>query len=320
MPHTTVILPTDEAVFFSGQKLPISVNFSDNENLASYDIDIRKPNLISENWDTLITKDILGQSSQIDIKVAVPFGIVEGMYEITVSCTDRFDNVSNIEKRKVEIIKGDSVLPIVSVISPLANDSFVSNDILNIQASFSDNEGLKAYNMGISSDLGNETWEFSDSGLLNGEIAILDTNVLLPSTALSGDYQLVIHSLDISDNLRSTASSFYLQNASDTVYPTFDITTPNVSGMVTVFSGSNLVILGNVTDLNGELRRLYIRIYDAANNLYFEQSSLDLSGLGIYFLQEILPVPDEEGLYEVEVIASDIVNNRTIVQFPLSVL
>ena len=117
-----------------------------------------------------------------------------------------------------------------------------------------------------------------------------------------------------------SSSSFYLQNTSDTVYPTFDITTPAVDDAVTVFSGSNLVVLGSVTDLNGELRRLYIRIYDADNNLYFEQETLDLSGLGIYFLQEIVPVPDVEGQYEVEIIASDIVNNRTTILFPLSVL
>ena len=67
-------------------------------------------------------------------------------------------------------------------------------------------------------------------------------------------------------------------------------------------------------------RQLYIRIYDENGDVYFEQETLDLSGLGIYFLQEIVPVPDEEGWYQVEVIASDIVNNRTVVQFPLSVL
>ncbi|MGB1206317.1 MAG: hypothetical protein ACPG5B_11755 [Chitinophagales bacterium] len=320
MPQTMLLLPIAESTFFSGQNLPISIQFSDNENLASYSIDVRQPNLISENWDTLITKDLIGQHSELQLMIPIPLGIVEGIYEITVQCTDHFDYVSNIEKRNVEIVKGDSIMPIVSVISPSANDSFVSNDILHIQASFSDNEGLQAYNMGISSDLGSETWEFSDNGLLNGEIAILDTSILLPSYALSGDYQLVIHSLDISDNLQSFSSTFYLQNSSDTTYPTFDITTPAVDDIVTVFSGSNLVVLGSVTDLNGELRRLYIRIYDENNELYFEQEALDLSGLGIYFLQEIVPIPEVEGLYEVEIIASDIVNNRTTIHFPLSVL
>ena len=319
-PEITMLLPAAESVFFSGQNLPISLSMSDNQDLATYSIDIRMPNLISENWDTLILKDLVGQTVEMQLEVPIPFGIAEGMYEITVQCTDRFDGVSNIEKRQVEIIKGDSIMPNVSLISPLANDNFSSNDILNIQANFSDNEALKAYNIAISSDLGSETWEFSDSGVLNGAIAVLDTNILLPSSALSGDYELVIHSLDISDNLQSSNTTFYLQNTSDMVFPTFDITTPNVSGLVTVFSSSNLVLLGSVTDLNGELRRLYIRIYDENGDVYFEQETLDLSGLGIYFLQEIVPVPDEEGWYQVEVIASDIVNNRTVVQFPLSVL
>ncbi len=321
VPTTAVQSPENGQSFFTGSKIPVSLSLADDVNLDRYNIRVRKNDPFTTSWDTLVILRLEGQTADVDMALDVPLWAKSGNYELKFYCEDQFDKISDSTFVYVNLIKGDTILPSVLSTAPEPYDAFYTDGQMPVKAELSDNETIVSYALEVKSLTNDEGWDLNFSQAIWGNPVFIDTVINIPEAALSGAYELLIHGTDISNNTTTIAVPFSLQNSTDPSPPQVNITSPYVEDTVTVFSGSNLIILGNAQDENG-LLALKINLYDTDEDetLLYQQPVVSLQGNNAYTLQEIVPVPAESGYYIVEMIITDTVNNANIISFVLKVL
>ncbi len=145
MPEITINTPKENDVFETGDTIRAQLQFSDNETLSQYKIDIHgdhdghghgKGQAALPAWDTLVIGDLEGSSGTIDAEFIIPANILPGPYHITVFALDLNGNESNQTRSIVFLNTTDTVAPQVSLSSP-SNGATLSSDF-SVTGSISD--------------------------------------------------------------------------------------------------------------------------------------------------------------------------------------
>jgi hypothetical protein len=148
IPQLEVLLPEADSQFFTGYDFPIQINFTDDVNLASYTLHISHTENfeLSNPWDTLIQRNLVGQSSELTTLVHIPLAVQGGNYQLQSSCTDQFGNESLVTNRHFVLKNSaDTIHPTLSV------NSFPDTDTVTIFANTSPSIiGQASDNMGLN--------------------------------------------------------------------------------------------------------------------------------------------------------------------------
>ncbi len=145
MPEITINNPKENDVFETGDTIRAQLQFSDNEALSQYKIDIHgnhdghghgKGQAALPAWDTLVIGDLEGSAGTIDAEFIIPANILPGPYHMTVFALDLNGNESNQSRAIVFVNNTDTVAPQVILSSPTNGATLSSN--FNITGSISD--------------------------------------------------------------------------------------------------------------------------------------------------------------------------------------
>ncbi|TVR84086.1 MAG: DUF4625 domain-containing protein [Chitinophagaceae bacterium] len=102
-PVIVVTSPQDHAEINAGGHFHVRANFTDNEELASWKIDIHdnfdghSHKVSHKGWSFVETGDLSGTSDNIDIRVDVPEDAHHGDYHLLVFALDAAGNESFVE-------------------------------------------------------------------------------------------------------------------------------------------------------------------------------------------------------------------------------
>jgi len=124
-PRMSLKLPSGNMNLQTGDSLFYLASFTDNKHLGDFIIEVQ-PNFEfqffeQDVWDTLLNKNLSGQSSVADIKLGVvPPHATAGLYHFTTYCTDLSSNRSEEMQFELYIENiNDQTPPVVEFIAPL---------------------------------------------------------------------------------------------------------------------------------------------------------------------------------------------------------
>ena len=218
IPVVSVISPADSLTFISGQVLPFSALFTDNQNLAQYKIDIHnnfdghaQDKYLAKVWSEFIIRDAAGTEHTENLNIPVPDSTASGWYHLLVSAVDRSGNQAKTVSRSFFVINmADSSAPSLDVTSPAAGSTFGLGDIIDLQAQATDNERVYIIRTRITRpDLATPVFLKSDTFGTDQ----VNYNRLIPTTGsvwTPGSYELSVTVFDSYFNTRSRAVSFIL--------------------------------------------------------------------------------------------------------------
>lgn len=218
----TELMPTTVAM---GDSLRIAVQFTDNEALNQFKIDIHsnhdghshgKTQQALAKWDTLIIGTLSGNADAIDFSIKIPKGYLPGPYHFTVYSLDKNGNESSSNLPLLFKDASDTVAPVVQLQMPVANATISSP--FSVQASISDqlSDGSPASELNrvevvLKSLNSQEEFEVVDFNAvqLSGGPTLYDpstgalniSNLDVPSGASSGNYTLILMVFDAYFNL-----------------------------------------------------------------------------------------------------------------------
>ncbi|MGM0635869.1 MAG: DUF4625 domain-containing protein [Bacteroidota bacterium] len=102
-PEINVISPNEAQAFESGESIPVDIDFTDNEALVSYKIEIHyagdghehrsdfKDDHLEE-WAYEVTGALSGNTDNVEIQIDIPTEVVEGDYHFGVIALDEAGN------------------------------------------------------------------------------------------------------------------------------------------------------------------------------------------------------------------------------------
>lgn len=223
----SIQFPDDEIYTskFMGDSIHVTINFTDNEALNQFKIDIHsnhdghnhgKPQDALEKWDSLIVGSLSGTADAIDFYVPIPKGNLPGPYHFTVYCLDKNGNESSSNFPLLFKDETDTVAPSVSVQIPQANSSLATP--FTVAANVSDllSNGTLATELNrveviLEHNLSEEKFEVADYNAvqLGSSLSLYDpatgvlnlSNLSIPSAATPGNYRLRLLVFDAYFNL-----------------------------------------------------------------------------------------------------------------------
>jgi len=223
----TIQFPNDDIYTgkFMGDSIHVSVNFSDNEALNQFKIDIHsnhdghshgKPQDALAKWDTVIIGSLSGTADAIDFYVPIPRGYLPGPYHFTVFCLDKNGNESTSNISLVFKDETDTIAPVVAVQSPQANAVLATPFVVlaNLSDVLSDGTAATELNqveLTLENISSQEEFMVADFNAvqLAGSVSLYDpatgvlnlNNLSIPSAAGPGNYLLRLSVFDAYFNL-----------------------------------------------------------------------------------------------------------------------
>jgi hypothetical protein len=217
----------------------------------------------------------------------------------------------------------DEAVPSISLLSPTEGANFLTGTTLPIQLTCTDDFNLNDYQVQVYTNemLDMPTfWDTTVQKKILGQMVDLNLNLPIPLYTPTGSYTMQVFCTDKFDNSSDTVSlNFNLQNAIDNELPTLNLNSVPAVDTVVLFTGNNIVILGDVFDNSG-LLRIAIKLYRYPNNtLYYEHPIINLDALTEYLLYETI-LPLSLGYYRLEIRVTDVVNNNLVKSVILKVI
>ena len=153
-PTFTITSPADSSVYNAGQNIPFVANFSDNENLSQYKIDIHDnfdghnhDKYLAKIWNQIFIENISGPSFSENKNILVPDSSASGWYHFLVTAVDEAGNQSEVTFRNIFIRNtADTIAPVVNFTSPLESSSLALGDDIDVSAGITDNERVYIVN------------------------------------------------------------------------------------------------------------------------------------------------------------------------------
>ncbi len=146
VPTIQLLLPQQDANYTTAAPLSINLSCADDVSLYHYEIAISSPDTtLTQPWDTLISKNINGQSASLDLHLDLPNNLQNATYWLRTFCTDRLDQISDTNKVTFTLTNiTDTLSPNVNVLSPNINNTVnvFSGGTLVIIGTATDNVGL----------------------------------------------------------------------------------------------------------------------------------------------------------------------------------
>lgn len=96
-PVITIVSPADEAMFTTGSTIHAELKFSDNQELASYKIDIHSAeghshHKHSEHWNYEFSGSLSGKNDEKHLDIMIPEEVTAGHYHFGVYAIDKTGN------------------------------------------------------------------------------------------------------------------------------------------------------------------------------------------------------------------------------------
>ncbi|MDO4728704.1 MAG: DUF4625 domain-containing protein [Bacteroidota bacterium] len=105
-PTITIVSPADEASFASGSDIHADLKFSDNQELASYKVDIHSADGHTHDkhsfWSYEFSGSLSGKNAQEHLDINIPSGIQSGHYHFGVYAIDKSGN-QNVVWIEIEV-------------------------------------------------------------------------------------------------------------------------------------------------------------------------------------------------------------------------
>lgn len=218
-PGVVVNSPTQNATVFTGSNLIIDADFTDNEALNQYKIDIHgehdghshgKLNSIYPAFDTIIVGNFSGNTiGDIEVIVPIPDNIWPGPYHVMVYGLDQKGN-ETYQLIEVTVVDAtDTVAPDVTVNLPVPNanigsnitiDALISDKLSNLVTDGAiDQIHVMLHNTGTDEEF--ELGEYDSDGNFGGHYdevtGQFQVTVNVPGTAAAGTYELEIIAVDM---------------------------------------------------------------------------------------------------------------------------
>ena len=220
----------------------------------------------------------------------------------------------------------DLELPMVQLFSPQQNQIYTNTQPLYVSLSCTDDVSLYDYKIAIGTPdtTLTEPWDTLISKTINGQSTQIDWQIDMPNNLQNATYYLSTFCTDRIDQISDTSKvSFRLVNKNDTIAPTVNISSPNISNTVNVFSGGTLILIGTATDNVGLLD---MKVYFQSADIPFQYPNhtpmryVKLNNQSVHQITEIINIPQQEGFYLLHFVLRDAVNNITTVPIVLKVL
>lgn len=153
-PTFSVTSPADSSVFETGDVIPFSSAFFDNENLSQYKIDIHDDfdghghdKYLATIWNQILIQNITGADFNENRNIQIPDSSASGWYHFQVTCVDESGNQSETAFRSI-FIKNmtDTVAPVVNLSSPIEDATFSLGSSVSVNADLSDAERVYIVN------------------------------------------------------------------------------------------------------------------------------------------------------------------------------
>jgi hypothetical protein len=210
---------------FMGDSIHVMIDFTDNEALNQYKIDIHsnhdghnhgKPQDALEKWDTLIIGSLSGTADALDFYIPVPMGYLPGPYHFTVFCLDKNGNETTNNFQLIFKDATDTIPPTVVLQTPSSNASLSTPFVVSANISDQLSNGNSASELNrvelilenISSE---EEFKVADYNAvqLGSSLSLYDpatgvlnlSNLSIPSAAAAGNYRLRLLVFDAYFNL-----------------------------------------------------------------------------------------------------------------------
>lgn len=96
-PQIVVESPANETVVAPGSTFELEIDFTDNEELSEYDIDIHEAGghshgKVAAEWDAEFSGQLSGTSEHVHLDISVPGDAEVAAYHIEVNCLDKEGN------------------------------------------------------------------------------------------------------------------------------------------------------------------------------------------------------------------------------------
>lgn len=149
-PTQFVSSPADSATFTSGQTIQFVADFTDNQDLSQYKIDIHDDfdghgheKYIAKIWTQIIIKNIAGSSVSENYAIQIPDSTAAGWYHFGITVVDQSGNQSELNLRTIYIKNNaDTTKPAVTVNGPTEGFSGSLGASLSLNADIQDNEWI----------------------------------------------------------------------------------------------------------------------------------------------------------------------------------
>lgn len=146
VPTIQLFLPQQNATYTTATPLLINLSCTDDASLYHYEIAISSPDTtLTQPWDTLISKNINGQSASLNLHLALPNNLQSATYNLNTFCTDRLGQISDTSGVSFGLVNlNDNVAPNINILSPNINNTVnvFSGGTLVIIGTATDNVGL----------------------------------------------------------------------------------------------------------------------------------------------------------------------------------
>lgn len=231
-PVIKIITPESNAIVVVGTDLIFKANFSDNEALASYKIDIHinegshnhsmklpKAANIVETTPFSYTKSagLSGKTVTVEEKISIPFKVLDtsdnkekpvkgGTYHLVVYLLDQAGNESIVIQDFV--IDGKENALGVNIITPKENEVIYIGSDFTFKANFFNQEGLASYKVAIQANNGKGSYLATDlpkpKSVTESTFYSYNKSANISGTSYTANdiIDIPLTTLDISDNKR----------------------------------------------------------------------------------------------------------------------
>lgn len=209
----------DSQTVAAGSEIHADLHFTDNEALKSYKIDIHdnfdghSHGKVGQSWSYQELVDISGKDFDDHKHIDVPSDAFSGPYHFTLYVLDAEGNQSDFAE--IELVITNSSMPTIDVTNlDATDDNHISKGAtLDLEGTIADAEGIDEIFIELEHsedehDHGKKEEEplYEKDLDLGGSVSSYDLSTLspsiaIPSTAESGDYQLLIRVKDTEGNI-----------------------------------------------------------------------------------------------------------------------
>lgn len=211
-PEVNFRMPEEGAVYTSGMPLNVIIDISDDVFLDEFEFRLRGPENFPAAWDTTLTYNLYGESSELLLDFTIPFGLPSGKYNLT--CT-AFDKKTRETESKTGIFiqnSFDASPPMISLDNDTIN-TFTGSAFVRVSGTIEDDDNIKTVRF--------ELWDTSTETMLelvehtvnttSYEINEFLNNPLVGQYGESGQYDIYVKAFDDALNLDERKIVLFVQ-------------------------------------------------------------------------------------------------------------
>lgn len=210
-PVITLTTPKSGDVFVSGEKINVSVMFTDNKELSQYKIEIHddfdghshlKTGSPAFSYSKIVA---LSGNGSHHFAIDIPADVAAGPYHFIVNALDKAGNEADFAEAEFNIKSSlDSIAPTLNITpSPSPSGGVIhlhgATNTITLAGTAGDNESVKNYEVKLIHKATKVNYADID-GNISGTTASINETITFNNAWPDGDYLLVIEVFDLKNN------------------------------------------------------------------------------------------------------------------------